>query len=315
LAWATWLKYPYLANPLALLFSVGHEMSVGAVRAATQRSRPIRKIRKLVHDNRGLPIPHVDIIVRETHLSRLGEHYHNTLADDLLYMTYKHESGARPPPRSIRLKYDPEDPYVKLRHNPPVGGSQLGRKPAPPTTASNVVHLERIQLHTMAKDALVSRQNLLGPIMALRALSGETERGGGRRGSTGVQVVRGVKSVGGWVRPGLPLGAKVDLCGSKMYDFLGTLTEFVLPRLREFPGISLPPSSANLQTPAGVSGVVSMGLPPGAMGFFPQIEVNLDGYPKSYGMHIHFITNARGVGAQERARQLLSGFQIPFARK
>ena len=51
------------------------------------------------------------------------------------------------------------------------------------------------------------------------------------------------------------------------------------------------------------------------MGLFPQIEVNLDSYPKSYGMHIHFITNATGEGAQNKARQLLSGFQIPFARK
>lgn len=293
-------------------------MSAGAVRAAataTRSLRPVRKIRKLVHDDRGLPTPHVDIVVRDTHLSRLSEHYHNTLVDDLLYMTYKHESGPRSLPRNIRLTYDPEDPYVKLRQNPPVGGSQVGRKPAPPTTTENVVRLERIQLHTMAKDALVSRQNLLGPLMALRALSGETEHGGGRRGSTGVQVVRGVKSVGGWVRPGIPLGAKVDLRGTKMYEFLGTLTEFVLPRLREFPGFLLPPASANLHTPAGVSGVVSIGLPPDAMGFFPQIEVNQDAYPKSYGMHIHFITDARGAGAQDRARQLISGFQIPFSRR
>ena len=292
-------------------------MSVAAVRAAaapTRGLRPIRKVRKLVHDRRGLPIPHLDIVVRDTHLSRLGEHYHNTLADDLLYLAYKHESGARPQ-RGIRLMYDPEDPYVKLRHNPPVGGSQVSRKLAPPTTPENVIHLERIQLHHMAKDALVTRQNLLGPIMALRALSGETEQGGGRCGSTGVQIVRGVKSVGGWVRPGLPVGVKVDLLGSKMYEFLGTLTEFVLPRLREFPGLLLPPASSNMQTPAGVSGVVSFGLPPEAMGFFPQIEVNLDAYPKPYGMHIHFITNAKGVGAQERARQLLSGFQIPFVRR
>ncbi|KAI0292670.1 mitochondrial 50S ribosomal protein L5 [Multifurca ochricompacta] len=278
-------------------------MSAGTIRAAVTAGRslrPIRKTRKLVHDERGLPIPHVDIVVRDTHLSRLDEHYHNTLADNLMYMTYKHESGSRPPPRDIH-------PYVKLRHNPSVGGSQLGRKPSPPTTSENVIRLERIQLHTMTKEALVSRHNLLGPIMAFRALSGETEQGGGRRGSTGVQVVRGVKSVGGWVRPGLPLGAKVDLRGTKMYEFLGTLTEFVLPRLREFSGLPLPPASANLQTPSGVSGV--------AMGFFPQIEVNIDAYPKMYGMHIHFITNARGVGAQDRARQLLSGFQIPFARR
>lgn len=232
-----------------------------------------------------------------------------------MYLTYKHESGPRPPPREIRLTYDPNDPYTKNRFNPPVGGSQLGKKPAPPTTAENVIRLEKIQIHTMVKDAIQSRSNLLGAIMAFRALSGETQGGGGRHTSEGVQIVRGVKTVGGWVRPGIPLGVKVDLKGPKMYDFLGTLVEFVLPRLREFPGIVMPPASASSNSPSAVSGVVSFGLPPEAMGLFPQIEVNLDSYPKSYGMHIHFITNAEGLGAQNRARALISGFQVPFTRK
>ena len=279
----------------------------------TRRAPPIRK--PLNHTPTGLPIPHVKIVVRDSHPNRLASHYYTTLQDDLLYLTYRHESGPRPAPRNIRLTYDPEDPYTKLRNNPPVGGSQFGRKPAPPTTADNVVRLERIQLHSMIKEALVSRQNLLGPIMAFRALSGETERGGGQHAVDGVQIVRGVKTVGGWVRPGLPVGVKVDLKGPNMWEFLGSLTEFVLPRLREFHGIVMPPASHSMRTPSGVSGVVSFGLPPEAMGLFPQIEVNLDSDPKSYGMHIHFITNATGEGAQNKARQLLSGFQIPFARK
>ena len=149
----------------------------------------------------------------------------------------------------------------------------------------------------------------------LRALSGETQKGGGTHGAEGVEIVKGIKNVSGWVRTGQPIGVKVDMKGPKMYEFLATLTEFVLPRLREFPGLLLPPQKASLETPAGVSGTVSMGLTPQAMAFFPQIEVNLDAYPKSYGMHIHFITNARGQGAQNKARQLLSGFQIPFSRR
>jgi large subunit ribosomal protein L5 len=51
------------------------------------------------------------------------------------------------------------------------------------------------------------------------------------------------------------------------------------------------------------------------MVFFPQIEVNVDAYPRLFGMHMHFITNARGVGSQDKARALLSGFQIPFLRR
>ncbi|KAK1220986.1 54S ribosomal protein L7, mitochondrial [Marasmius sp. AFHP31] len=261
-----------------------------------------------------LPQPPVNIVTRDFAPCRLQDHYHSTLQDDVMYMTYTHELGPRPPPRDIRLKYDPENPYSKYRHNPAVGGSQLGRKPPPPSSPENVTRLEGIQIHVMAKDAIQNRSNLLGVIMALRALSGETEKGGGQHAVKGVEIVRGKKAVGGWIRPGVPVGAKVTLKGQSMYDFLGTLVEFVLPRLREFNGVVLPPPSANVKTPAAVSGVVSFGLPDTAMGFFPQIEVNMDSYPRLYGFHLHFITNATGVGAQDRARALVSGFQIPFVR-
>lgn len=273
------------------------------------RSRPFKK------DDLGLPIPHVNILVRDTRPSRLQDHYHTTLRDDLMYMTYIHESKERPQPRQPRPLYDPEDPYTKHRKNPPVGGSQIGRKPAPVTTADNVVKLEKICLHSMQKTAILNRSNLLGTIMAFRTLSGETELGGGWLSSEGVQLVKGKKNIPGWVRKDMPVDVKVELKGEKMYDFLGSLVQLVLPRLREFDGIKLPPASANQKTPAGVSGVISMGLPPEALGFFPQIEVNQDAYPRMYGMHIHFVTNAEGEGAQDKARALLSGFQLPFARR
>lgn len=298
-------------------------MSAAVVsRTATQtiRTSPRRKVafpirKSLKRDRNRLPIPHVNIVVRDTHACRLQDHYYNTVRDDVMYMTYVHEASARKPSRKVRLSFDPEDPFTKHRHNAPVGAPQWTRSLPPISSPDNVIKLERIQLHTMVKDALSNRSSLLGPIMSFRAISGESQYSGGRRTTEGVQVVRGRKSVGGWVRPGMPLGVKVDLKGPNMYDFLGTLVEFVLPRLREFPGLVMPAPSANPNTPSAASGVVSFGLPPEAMAMFPQIEVNLDAYPKTYGMHIHFITNAQGVGAQNRARALLSGFQIPFARK
>ncbi|KAG6874023.1 hypothetical protein C0995_007980 [Termitomyces sp. Mi166 len=262
-----------------------------------------------------LPIPQVKILTREFAPCRFEDHYHTTVADNAMYMTYIHESHPRPPPRQIRLTYDPNDPYTKNRHNPPVGGSQIGKKPPPPSSPDNVIRLEKISIHTMQKDVLQSKQNLLGPLMALRAITGESFKAGGRHTAEGIQIVRGKKAVGGWIRPGVPVGAKVDLKGPAMYDFLGTLVEFVLPRIRDFGGVILPPQSSSVNSPSAVSGVVSFGLPPAAMALFPQIEVNLDAYPKQYGMHLHFVTNATGVGAQNRARALLSGFQIPFLRK
>ncbi|KAF8210078.1 ribosomal protein L5 domain-containing protein [Mycena galopus ATCC 62051] len=262
-----------------------------------------------------LPIPHVPLVGREFAPCRLEDHYHNTLADNAMYLTYIHEAAPRPAPRTIRLTYDPSNPYARFRHNPPVGGSQLGKKPPPPDTPENVVRLEKIVIHSFQKQAIGSRSALLGLVMALRAMSGETEKGAGKRGVGGVQIVQGKKSVGGWIRPGVPVGAKVELKGAPMYDFLGQLVEFVLPRLKDFPGVILPPPGASSHSPSAVAGVVSMGLPPQAMQYFPQIEVNVDAYPKSYGMHIHFVTNATGVGAENRARTLLSAFQLPFTRR
>ncbi|THV02758.1 60s ribosomal protein l7 [Dendrothele bispora CBS 962.96] len=291
-------------------------MPVGRAVSVVRFGRPpaIRKPLPISPKTR-LPQPPVKIVTREIAPCRLEDHYYSTLQDDLMYLTYTHELGPRPPPRQIRLTYDPNNPYSKYRYNPPVGGSQLGRKSPPPCTAENVVQLEKVQIHIMNKEAIANRSQLLGTIMALRSLTGETEKGGGQHAIDGVQVVRGKKQVGGWIRKGIPVGAKVTLKGPAMYDFIGSLVEFVLPRIREFQGVELPPPSANTETPAAVSGVVSFGLPPSAMAFFPQIEVNQDAYPKMYGMHIHFVTNATGVGAQDRARALVSGFQIPFVRK
>ncbi|KAJ7457588.1 60s ribosomal protein l7 [Mycena galericulata] len=285
-------------------------------RSLTRFGRP-PPIRKPLQRNwrTRLPIPHVKLVGREFAPCRLEEHYYATIQEDAMYMTYIHESQARPPPRQIRLTYDPSNPYARFRNNPPVGGTQLGKKPPPPDTPENVVCLEKIVIHSFMKQAIGGRSNLLGLIMALRALTGETENAAGRHALPGVQVVYGKKSVGGWIRPGVPVGAKVELKGAPMYDFLAALVEFVLPRLKDFPGVILPPPAASDHSPSAVSGVVSLGLPPAAMPFFPQIEVNVDAYPRPYGMHVHFVTNATGVGAENRARALLSGFQIPFTRR
>lgn len=261
-----------------------------------------------------LPSPHVPILLRSMHPSRLADHYHSTLRDDIMYMTYNHEFQPRTPQREPNMKYDPEDPFTKHRRNIPRGGVHIGKIPSPPSTTENIIRLEKISLHCMVKEATSNRNHLIGAIMAFRALSGETHQGGGNRHRKGIQIVKGRKTEGGWIRPGLPVGVTVEMTGDRMYEFLGSLVNFVLPRFREFNGVKMPFAGRSQRTPAGVSGVVSFGLPPQAMALFPQIEVNVDSYPRMYGFHIHFITNAFGQGAQARARALLSGFQLPFSR-
>ena len=53
----------------------------------------------------------VNLVVWNMHLSHSEEHYHNTLCDNLMSMTYDYEAVTQPPPHQIWLKYDPEDPY------------------------------------------------------------------------------------------------------------------------------------------------------------------------------------------------------------
>jgi hypothetical protein len=48
--------------------------------------------------------------------------------------------------------------YTKYRYNPPVSGSQSGKKLALLSTPNDIVKLERIQLHSMVKDAVANSQ-------------------------------------------------------------------------------------------------------------------------------------------------------------
>lgn len=77
----------------------------------------------------------------------------------------------------------------------------------------------------------------------------------------------------------------------------------------------MPAASASASSPSAMGGVVAFGLPREAFALFPQLEVNLDSYPRMCGMHVQFVTNLKGKDAQGRARALVSGFQIPFIRK
>lgn len=52
-------------------------------------------------------------------------------------------------------------------------------------------------------------------------------------------LTKAKKSIAGFkIRKGIPIGAKINLRGQKMYDFLDRLIHIVLPRSRDFRGIS-----------------------------------------------------------------------------
>ncbi len=101
------------------------------------------------------------------------------------------------------------------------------------------------------------------------------------------------------LREGMNIGCKVTLRGKRMYEFIDRLISIVLPRVRDFRGLS--PNSFDSH------GNYNLGLSEQLV--FP--ELNPDKYTKSQGMNITFVTN---VENDDEARELLKEFGMPFKK-
>jgi large subunit ribosomal protein L5 len=112
------------------------------------------------------------------------------------------------------------------------------------------------------------------------------------------QVRRAKKSISNFkLREGMPIGLKVTLRGARMYEFLDRLINASVPRIRDFRGMD----------PRAFDGRGNYNMGLNEQFIFP--EVNLDKSPKVRGLNITFVTNA---GSDERARELLTLFGVPF---
>ncbi len=113
-------------------------------------------------------------------------------------------------------------------------------------------------------------------------------------------VTKAKKSVANFkVREGMKIGAKVTLRGNRMYEFADRLMSIVLPRVRDFRGIS--PSSFDGR------GNFALGLKEQLV--FP--EIIYDNVEKIRGMDIVIVTTAK---TDEEARELLTLLGMPFKR-
>jgi large subunit ribosomal protein L5 len=106
------------------------------------------------------------------------------------------------------------------------------------------------------------------------------------------------KSIAGFkVREEMPLGVKVTLRKTRMYDFLDRLVNIALPRVRDFRGLN--PNSFDGR------GNYAMGIKEHII--FP--EINYDQIDQVWGMDIVITTTAK---TDDEARALLKAFNFPF---
>ena len=111
-------------------------------------------------------------------------------------------------------------------------------------------------------------------------------------------VTKAKKSIAAFkVREGQPIGAMVTLRGERAYEFLDRLINVVLPRVRDFRGVSTKSFDGR--------GNYTLGLRDQLI--FPEIDyAKVD---KLKGMNVTIVTTARN---DNEARALLRSFGMPF---
>jgi len=99
------------------------------------------------------------------------------------------------------------------------------------------------------------------------------------------------------LRKNMPIGCRVTLRGSKMYEFLDRLVSVSLPRVRDFKGISEKSFDGRGNYTFGVTEQI----------IYPEIDI--DKINRISGMDITFVTTAQ---TNEEAYELLKELGLPF---
>ncbi len=101
------------------------------------------------------------------------------------------------------------------------------------------------------------------------------------------------------IRKGLAIGVKVTLRGKRMYQFLEKMIKIVIPRLKDFRGVS----ESNIDQ----NGNLNIGFPEQII--FPEID--FDKIDKIRGLQVTVVTNAKN---KEKGKKLFEMLGIPFKK-
>jgi len=157
------------------------------------------------------------------------------------------------------------------------------------TNPMQVPRLEKIVINMGVGEAAGDQKKLDAAVADLTLIAGQKP----------VKTVAKKAIAGFKIREGLPIGCKVTLRRTRMYEFLDRLVTIALPRVRDFRGI---PGNKGFDG----RGNFAMGLREQIL--FPEIAY--DRVDAIRGMDIVFVTTAR---TDAEAKALLKGFDLPFA--
>ncbi len=152
-----------------------------------------------------------------------------------------------------------------------------------------VPRLLKIVVNMGVKDALADKKNVETASVVLAQITGQKPK-----------ITKAKKSIATFkLREGDRIGVVVNLRGKRMYDFYEKLVGIVLPRIRDFRGVSLKSFDGR--------GNYSLGFSESIV--FPEID--LSKVEKVQGIEITIVTSAN---TNEEAEALLRALGMPFAK-
>tara|TARA_Y100001934_G_scaffold62348_1_gene77354 strand:+ start:6316 stop:6870 length:555 start_codon:yes stop_codon:yes gene_type:complete len=150
-----------------------------------------------------------------------------------------------------------------------------------------VPRITKITLNMGVGEAIGDRKQLDSAVGDMEAIAGQK-----------AVTTLARKSIAGFkIRDGFPIGCKVTLRRSRMYEFLDRLINIAIPRQRDFRGIPLRSFDGR--------GNFAMGLTEQIV--FPEIDY--DKIDKIRGLDVNIVTSAR---TDDEGRALLRAFNFPF---
>jgi large subunit ribosomal protein L5 len=153
-----------------------------------------------------------------------------------------------------------------------------------------VPRIEKISVNVGVGDAVQDPKILDGIVTELSIITGQRPT-----------ITRARKSISNFkLREGMPIGVRVTLRRSFMYEFLDRFINTAVPRIRDFRGMNDRSFDGRGNYTVGIKEQI----------IFPEIDV--DKVTRIYGMDITIVTSAKN---DEEAFELLKSFGLPFVRR
>jgi len=157
------------------------------------------------------------------------------------------------------------------------------------TNPHEIPKLTKIVLNMGIGDAVTDKKKVTNAMEELAAISGQQP-----------VMTKARKSIATFkLREGMPIGCKVTLRSSRMYEFLERMVNMALPRIRDFHGINGKNFDGKGNFAFGIKEQI----------IFP--EINYEKVDEVRGLDIVICTTAK---TDEEAKYLLTSFNLPYKK-